>query len=221
MTDVSTKKTPKLKLLRQPPDKTSSQNADVMEHFKKRLIHQLEKVPEKIRVEQSTEKSETTKISDENSKSTYKTDKKNGILENNSSVGPHGSTSESELLNWASRPGLLDNTPENGNSSDKSESRLYGTKGNAEADGTNSESSTISETLVKKKEESETYSFSGSPSAASMDKKKEVIQKIARKKAVSRSQFRHNNILMFKLGSSKYTLVNKSVQIFYLHISHH
>lgn len=144
MTDVASKKSAQRSS--KDPDKSLSQNADVMEHFKKRLIHQIEN-PEKTVETLNNEKPKTLNSDDEKS-------------------------NEKET---ASQTESVAKKTEQTNSSGE---------------------------VCKKTEEPETGS-STIPSAAGVDKKKEVIQKIARRKSVSRSQFRHDNISLYKLGSSK------------------
>lgn len=125
----------------QGTDETPIQNADVMEHYKKRYIHQLE--------------------------------------------NSYGTSNE------ITPPSTNDNSDcEKSNDSNHVPQVLP-------------TSSPASEKSEKEHEEDSASSVPGSSVKASVDKKKEVIQKIARRKSVSRSQFRHNDIEVYKLGQSK------------------
>lgn len=117
-----------------------------MEHFKKRLIHQLEK-PQEF--------PEASKNTPQNSKDHDK---------------------ESEDSELSAKP--FGDTQSNGDE----------------------------EMLEEKSNETENSTSLEVANTAGLDKKKEVIHKVARRKSVSRSQFRHDNIPLYKLGTSEYKI---------------
>lgn len=157
----------------------------VMEHYKKRFIHNLEKPPKLT--DDPTVASETTTT--------------NGKVEEKSSEADAPSQIDKEAKELDSCSGTVSlKTITPSVQSCSSDSPL------ADQNGEKADEPESSGVSYRKLARSGS-SCSSDSSSGLVEKKRDVITKIARRKSVSRTQFRHNSIQIFQLGPSKYLVL--------------